>query len=69
MPFGFLIFAVWPRAGAEMEIRFNRDVRPILSDNRYRCHSPYQNARRADLRLDVEAPVDAAKGLAARMKP
>ena len=83
LPFGFLIFAVGPRAGTETKIRFNRDVRPILSDKCYRCHGPDQNAHQTKLRLDleseakadrggyfeVETPVGAAKGLAARMKP
>lgn len=83
LPFVFLLFAVGTQAAAEMEIRFNRDVRPILSDKRYRCHDPDKNAHQADLRLDLEleakadrggyfeleAPIGAAKGLAARMEP
>ena len=35
-------------------INFNFDVKPILSDKCYTCHGPDENARKADLRLDLE---------------
>lgn len=34
-------------------IVFNRDVRPILSDNCFSCHGPDANHRKGELRLDV----------------
>src|SRR5213592_2034013 len=34
-------------------IQFNRDVRPILSENCFACHGPDKNQRKAKLRLDV----------------
>ncbi|MCB0668656.1 MAG: DUF1549 domain-containing protein, partial [Saprospiraceae bacterium] len=37
------------------KIDFNFDVRPILADKCYACHGPDENARKADLRLDLEA--------------
>ena len=43
--------------GAEPSIDFNRDIRPILSDNCFKCHGP--DKQRSGLRLDVaDIPVE-----------
>ena len=55
LPLSWLaVLALAGYANAE-PVRFNRDVRPILSDNCYACHGPDEAARKARLRLDVRA--------------
>ena len=40
-------------SAAPAPIRFNRDVRPIMSDTCFRCHGPDKKSRMAGMRLDL----------------
>lgn len=55
---GFLILAcviAGPASQADDKIDFNRDIRPILSENCFACHGPDAAHQEAGLRLDVRA--------------
>ena len=42
-------------------LSYNREVRPVLSDNCFACHGPDSGNRKADLRLDLEGAFDRAE--------
>ena len=55
---GSLLYVMVQNAGAQSaakagRIEFNRDIRPIITENCDACHGPDKNQRKAKLRLDV----------------
>ncbi len=43
-----------PVGAASGAVEFNRDIRPILTDNCYRCHGPDPGSRKVGMRFDRE---------------
>src|SRR5215472_14039668 len=56
-PMRAMLGRIWVAAilcgGASGEIRFNRDIRPIMAETCFRCHGPDRSSRMAGMRLDI----------------
>jgi hypothetical protein len=52
--FSLIIATVGLCLAADKPVDYDRDVRPILSDNCFTCHGPDDKRRMANLRLDTE---------------
>ena len=59
---GLGLFASSLGSSSAESVEFNRDIRPIFSDNCYTCHGPDKANRKTSLRLDNEASVFADLG-------
>ena len=61
--------AMHPFRTVAQEIRFARDILPILSDRCFACHGPDAQAREADLRLDLRQGLFRRDGDTVIVKP
>src|SRR5882672_6350597 len=48
-----ILLALLLSGSVHAEVRFNRDIRPIMAETCFRCHGPDKSSRMAGMRLDI----------------
>jgi len=67
--YAMLIGGLIVRTALAAPIEYDREIRPIFSDNCYQCHGPDEKARKAKLRLDVKESAFRVQDGVAVIKP
>lgn len=56
------VFSLLIVASVPAKVDFNREIRPILSENCFRCHGPDEDSRKGGSRANGHLRLDTAEG-------